>query len=346
MPVSVIVGGQYGSEGKGKVALEIARKDPSVRLAVRPGGTNSGHTGFTLDGRRVVLRQLPAAAIHDNLDVVIPAGSYVDPNLLINEMGVIGLDPSRLRIDPRAHLISGDHVGWEDQAGLSGTIGSTGSGTGAAVLSRMARFAPGLPLGQPASECSLLRPYLADTVTIMRSALSQGARIIVEGTQGFGLSPFHGDSWPKATSRDTTAAAFLSESGLAPNDADDVVLVLRCWPIRVAGDSGPLVGETSWDEVARHSNGPWVAGELTSVTRKLRRVGKFDPEVVRRAIAINQPSRIVLNHMDQIDFAIHGASQLTARAREFVNQVEADIERKVDMVGTGEQTILSIRESV
>jgi adenylosuccinate synthase len=89
MPVSVVVGGQYGSEGKGKVALELVRRDPSITTAVRPGGTNSGHTAFTNGGRRIVLRQLPAAAIDGNLIVVLPSVSYIDIDMLNKEIDEI-----------------------------------------------------------------------------------------------------------------------------------------------------------------------------------------------------------------------------------------------------------------
>lgn len=345
MPVSVIVGGQFGSEGKGKVALATVRRHPRATIAVRPGGTNSGHTAIRTDGSRVVLRQLPAAAIDGTIDAVIPAGAYVDVALLEAELDLTGLNPARLHVDPRAHVIHREHLDWESEAGLGETIASTGSGTGAAALSRMARLAPSFPPGRPAADCARLGAFVRDTAPLMRAALARGERVVVEGTQGFGLSPIHGDSWPKATSRDTTAAAFLSEAGLAPTDVDDVALVLRAWPIRVAGDSGPLAGETSWPEIAKLSGGPWAEGELTSVTRRLRRVGRFDPDLVRRAIAANQPTRIILNHLDQVDYSVHGSADLTEQAAAFVRKVEADIDRSIDEVGTGEATSVRLRET-
>jgi adenylosuccinate synthase len=342
MPVSVVVGGQYGSEGKGKIALETVRRDTRTTLVVRPGGTNSGHTGFKPDGHRHILRQLPAAAVDGRIGVVIPAGSYIDPSLLLREMSDVGIGASHIHVDPRAHVITDAHRRWEQDSALTETIGSTGSGTGAAVLARMARYAPGFPPGVPAAECDQLRPFLRDTVSLMRDALTRHERIVVEGTQGFGLSPVHGDAWPKATSRDTTASAFLSEAGLAPSDVDDVVLVLRSHPIRVAGDSGPLRNETSWDEIARRSGGPWHRGELTSVTHRLRRVGRFDAEVVLRAILVNQPDRIVMNHLDQVDYRIAGSAGLTSKARAFILNVQDLIGRRIDVIGTGEQTCVEI----
>ena len=87
----------------------------------------------------------------------------------------------------------------------------------------------------------------------MREHLEAGQRIIIEGTQGFGLSLLHSKYYPFVTSRDTTAAAFVSEAGLSPLDVDDIVLVLRAFPIRVGGNSGPLPNEIDWDTVTSES---------------------------------------------------------------------------------------------
>lgn len=339
MPVSVIVGGQYGSEGKGKVALELVRRDPNIRMVVRPGGTNSGHTAYTRDGRRVVLRQLPAAAIDCDVKVILPAGSYIDVELLKREVADIALPASMLIIDPRAHVIRREHVEWEREASLTHSIGSTGSGTGAAVISRLARMAPGVPSSTLASEIPELIPYIGDAAFYLAGALTAGERVLVEGTQGFGLSPLHGDAWPKATSRDTTAAAFLSECGLSPLDVDQVVLVLRCHPIRVAGDSGPLLGETDWGLIASQAGLSNDLREYTSVTRKVRRVGVFDEGLVRRAIAANSPTHIVLNHVDYVDAAVAGSANLTAKARAFIRNVEQSIGRSVSFFGTDGRTM-------
>jgi adenylosuccinate synthase len=153
-----------------------------------------------------------------------------------------------------------------------------------------------------------------------------------------------GGYWPKATSRDTTAAGFLSEAGLSPLDVDDVTLVIRCHPIRVAGDSGPLPGETTWEQIAAEAGITDDISEVTTATGRLRRVGRFDPEIVRRAIQTNQPSRIVLNHLDYIDPRVRDGS-LTAKARLFVEKIEADIGRQVDWLGTGPGEVMDRLEA-
>lgn len=340
MPVSVVVGGQFGSEGKGKTALEIVRRDPEVAAAVRVGGTNSGHTAIGKDGQRYALRQLPAASIDGSVKVILPAGSYLDIDIFRDEVGRLGLVPDQVAVSPMARIITREHKSWEREGDLGGAIGSTQSGTGAAVMAMTARGTAKFPLQSvQAEEVPELQAYLKDTGSETRHLLRAGKRVVVEGTQGFGLSLLQGGFWPKATSRDTTAATFLAEAGLSPLDVDDVTLVIRCHPIRVAGDSGPLTGETSWAEIAAGAGIPDDIRELTTVTRKTRRVGRFDPEIVCRAIQANQPTRIVLNHLDYVDPRVREGF-LTAKARAFVEKVEAEIERQVDWLGIGPAKVM------
>lgn len=333
MPVSVIVGGQYGSEGKGKASLHIARSDPTVAAVMRVGGSNSGHTGINREGRAIALRQLPAGAIDGDQQILLPAGSYIDVELLFAEIELLGYDPSLLMISPFAHIISDAHKAWERDTGLRSAIGSTESGTGAAVLSRVARGSPSFPAAVRAEDDIRLAPFIGDTTEAARSLLDKGRRVIIEGTQGFGLSMLHADAWPKATSRDTTAAGFLAEAGLSPFDVDDVTMVIRCHPIRVAGrQSGPLPNETSWDEIAKQASINRDLTEYTTVTKAARRVGAFDCASVRQAIAVNRPTRIVLNHLDYVSPSVaHG--RLDADAVGFVRAISAGIGQDIDLVG-------------
>ena len=331
MPISIVVGGQYGSEGKGKTALHLTRSDPNVSMVVRPGGTNSGHTGYDDQGRRITLRQLPIAALREDVQVVIPAGSYIDVDLLFEEIERVGLAPERLLISPNAHVIRHHHREAELAEGLVDDIGSTGSGTGAAVRDRISRT-PLRSMAMRVLDDARLAEFVTEhLIEKMRACLAQKKRIVIEGTQGFGLSVLHAEAWPKATSRDTTAAGFLSETGLSPLDVDDVVMVLRTFPIRVAGDSGPLANETTWKEIARNAGAENDITEFTTVTGKVRRVGRFDPGIVKEAISSNAPTRIVLNH---VDYVSQGPSADVAR-RGFVLGVERQIGRSVDLIGIG-----------
>jgi adenylosuccinate synthase len=342
MPVSVVVGGQYGSEGKGKVALEMVRRDPSIVAVARPGGTNSGHTGYDNNGRKIILRQFPVAALDGNVSVIFPAGSYIDAELFLAELSVLGLREDQVLIDRRAQLILPDHKGAEVAGGLVESIGSTGSGTGAAVMSRIARNAPGTQRAISVEEDPRLVHFVRDVPDAIDTVLASRHRVLIEGTQGFGLSILHGTSWPKATSRDTTASAFLSECGIPPSVVDEVVLVLRTFPIRVAGDSGPLFGETTWSQIQESSGSEVPLDEFTSVTKKLRRVGKFDPSIVRQAIRANAPTRIILNHLDYVDAQVFESKSVSDRVRDYVGGVSYSIGRPVTEIGTGPKTLTSV----
>lgn len=332
MPVSIVVGGQFGSEGKGKVALEVARRAKGPVTVIRVGGPNSGHTGYDRSGRKWALRQMPASCIDKNADVVFPAGSYIDVDLLLSEIEDLQYPKERVFVSPYARIILPEHKDWEGAARLTNAIGSTGSGVGAAVMAAVARQAANFPLSsQDAAHSVLLREFVADVEALLRKQLSQGFRIIVEGTQGFGLSLLEGGYWPKATSRCTTASGALAEAGLSPVDVDDVTMVIRSYPIRVAGESGPLTGETSWEEIAKKT-GKADIREYTTVTKKIRRVGNFDPDLVNRAISVNSPTRLVMNHLDYVG-ACEDISDSDGALWNFINSVQISLDRTIDWLG-------------
>lgn len=332
MPVSIVVGGQFGSEGKGKVALHIARKT-GAKAVVRVGGPNSGHTGIDDDGERRVLRQLPASALFPGTIVVLPAGSMIDPGILRAEVELIGLDHSRLVIDRRATVVTEQHRIAENGLGLIDTIGSTGSGTGAALAERILRSSS----HQLAQDDNYLRKFShPDTAELLRELLNDRQRVVIEGTQGFGLSVWHGDDYPFATSRDTSAASFASEAGVAPHDVDDVILTLRTFPIRVGGNSGPLPNEVDWKTLSAEANLPSNYKEFTSATNRVRRVARFDPQVVKRAITINNPTRIVMNHMDYVGTALDDEKVTT-----FISSAESSIGRRIDLIGFAPDSLVS-----
>lgn len=330
MPVTVIVGGQYGSEGKGKVAHFLA-SEMDAAVAIRCGGPNSGHTVVDPNGNPIIFQQLPTAAILPNIISVLCAGSYIDLDILLSEIEIAGVDPNRLLIDPNAVMITADDKEKERKGELTKSIGSTGSGTGEAVLQRIKRE-PGIVFAKDVKE---LTQYVGDTKSFFRTQLHKNERIIVEGTQGYGLSLLHSEHYPYVTSRDTTAAGFLAEVGLSPLDVDDVILTIRAFPIRVGGNSGPLPQEIDWETITKESGSEVLISEYTSVTRKLRRIARFDADIVRKAIFVNNPSRIVLNHLDYLDVSCLSLNMITDKVHDFVKKVETAINRKIDYLGFG-----------
>lgn len=309
MPITVIVGGQYGSEGKGKVSYYFANK-LNAHAVIRSGGPNAGHSVIRND-QKIVFRQLPVT--HGERQSILVAGTYIDLEVLRQEL-LYGDD---LIIDPYAAIIEDFHKKSEKDLGI--TIGSTMSGTGAALIERLKRNRA----LKFAYEIKELSPYVKDTIPIMRSYIQQNKELLIEGSQGFGLSSIHSTAHPFSTSRDTTAAGFLSEAGLSPLDVERIVLVIRSYPIRVAGNSGPLPKEISWDTLGKPP-------EYSTVTKRIRRVAEFDSELVKKAIAANNPTCIVLNFMDYIEIE---------NQKTFICDIEKRIERPINYIGVNATTL-------
>ena len=294
MAVTIIFGGQFGSEGKGKVAHFFAVKE-KAKYCVRVGGSNSGHTVYR-GNQKFIFKALPTGIVESNTIAIFPAGSYIDLSILKKEINTIGLSDDRLLIDENAVIITDDHINTEVDADLRHSIGSTHSGTGAAVIKRIMRDDGGIL----AKNCTDLKKYISDTKNIMRLACSKGEKIVIEGTQGYGLSLLHSKDYPYVTSRDTSAAGFLAETGLSPFDVENIVMVIRAFPIRVSGNSGPLPKEIDWEILKQEAGQTEDMTEYTSCTNRVRRVARFDAEIVNRSIECNQPNIIVLNHLDYV----------------------------------------------
>ena len=335
MPVTIVVGGQYGSEGKGKTVALLANELERPWL-VRCGGPNSGHT-VTINGEDVILRQVPACAEPDRATFCIAAGCAVNESILVNELDMLGIERSRIIVDPRAALIT--EADREAEREELNYMASTCSGTGEALLRRMSRRSD---VRLVKGSNSLHRRCRIETVgTLLHDAIDHGAHVIVEGTQGFGLSLLHGQEYPFVTSRDTTASGFASEVGISPRDVSAVVMVLRTFPIRVGGPSGPLPNEISWEEIRTRSGAPEVEEEYTSVTKRLRRVAHFDMAAVKLACRYNRPSALAVMGLDRLDYrnaAFRDAKQLTSEARLFLEELELETAVPVLFGGTGFST--------
>jgi adenylosuccinate synthase len=245
------------------------------------------------------------------------------------------MTPKRLKIDGKAVVITSDAKDRERSIGLRSRVGSTLTGTGAAVSQRINRES-GITFAANLSELS---SFICNTADFLGEILDQGHRIVAEGSQGFGLSAIHTPYFPYATSRDTTAAGVLSEIGLSPMLVDEIALVIRSYPIRVPGNSGPLPREISWEEVTRRSGSLTPLEEFTSVTQARRRVSEFDADIVRRSIRANSPTALFLNHLDYIDVQCRDQQLLTPNALTFVRDLETSIGRKIDYAGVGPATL-------
>jgi adenylosuccinate synthase len=211
----------------------------------------------------------------------------------------------------------------EYNSSLRKDIGSTLSGTGSSAIRRITRDKK-IKL---AKDFEQLKPFITDAKTFLHEQLQKGQDILIEGTQGFGLSLLHSPCYPYTTSKDTTAAGFLSEVGLSPFDVDDIILVIRTFPIRVEGNSGCLKNEISWDDINK-------TPELSSVTKKVRRIAEFDSETVKKAITSNRPTKIVLNHLDYIKKNQRGI---------FVEEIQKSIGAKINYIGLSNKQLEEIK---
>ncbi|MDI6448825.1 adenylosuccinate synthetase [Anaerobaca lacustris] len=332
MSVTVVVGGQYGGEGKGKITSYLAVRD-NADFVVRCGGPNSGHT-VDYQGRRFVFRQLPVGVINPKTRLLIAPGAIVNPKVLLDEIEAWGLERGRLGIDYKTGVITETESLEEEGLALRERLGSTLSGMGRGVAKRVLRD----PEFKRVEDTPELKEFVTDVSEELNDGVDQSKAIIIEGTQGFGLSLYHSPDYPYVTSRDTTASAFLSEVGLSPRTVTDIIMAIRTFPIRVGGNSGPLASEITWEELQQTSGYPEPIQEFTSVTKRLRRIGRFDLKLVQKARAVNRPTQIAVLGTDYFDYrnrskvALEG---LSADTKVFIEELETQLDTPVPLVGTG-----------
>lgn len=332
MVLIIVVGGQYGGEGKGKLVSYLSLED-KIDYVVRCGGPNSGHT-VDFEGKRYALRLLPAGFINSESRLLLAAGTLINPDILLKEIELCGIDPSRVGVDFDAGIITEKDAKYEHSLHLKKRIGSTLSGTGAGVAKRALRDSS----FQLARDVPELEPFLTHVSKEVNTALDKNLKVIIEGTQGYGLSLYHSGCYPFTTSRDTTASAFLSEVGVSPLRADSVLMVIRTFPIRVKGNSGPLKNEITWKKVQKLSGYPYEPKEFTTVTKQIRRVALFDIDIVKKANLVNSPTQIALTGIDYLDYRNKGMNDfdsLTEETKQFIHSIEYNIGAKIDFLGTG-----------
>jgi len=332
--VDVYVGGQYGSEGKGHIISYVARE---YQVLVRVGGPNAGHKVY-MDGGAVTHHQLPSGTLRTDAKLLIAPGAVLNIELLLREVAQCRVPVDRLVIDPQTMIITKEDI--SSEAALQKMIASTKQGVGFATARKIRERGRKVML---ATDHKQLRPYTGSVWEELEKAYSAGKRVLLEGTQGTGLSIHHG-SYPYVTSRDTTVAGCLSEAGIPPSRVRKIVMVCRTYPIRVQnpakGTSGPMSREIGWPEISRRSGIPLaklIKTEKTSTTNRDRRVGEFDWALLRKAAAINGPTDIALTFADYLHKANEDArrfEQLHPDDIQFIEQVERVAAAPVSLIST------------
>ena len=339
--VDVLVGGQYGSEGKGNIVAYLARE---YDVLVRVGGPNAGHT-VARDSGTLIHHLLPSGTTFSNGKVLLGPGMTINVQGLLDEIEQSGIGTGRLFIDPQASIIEEEDIA-EELGGVVGSIASTGSGSGAAKARRILHRGKKNPIVKLAGAVPELEPYIGRTSEHLEQAYRAGHSILLEGTQGSALSLYHGE-YPYVTSRDTNVAGCLAEAGISPSRVRKILMVVRTTPIRVAnpdGDnentSGTLKHETEFKAVAIGAGldpEEVVNAEITSTTKRARRVGWFEWDQFRRACDLNAPTDIVLTFVDYLSKTNQEArrfEQLSVDTIKFIEELERVAQAPVSLINT------------
>jgi adenylosuccinate synthase len=345
MPVDVLVGLQYGSEGKGKIAAHLAHEyDASVRV----GAYQAGHT-IHYNGKEYKMQTIPCQWINPECKIIIGAGGFIKLDILEREIKWIedaGLDiRDRLFIDNRVTIGKIAHAQKELQEGMGDKIGSTQEGIGACLIEKIERKGQAIQ----AKDVESLQPYVCDTIKLIDALLSQGQNIFIEGTQGCHLSVVTSNHYPKCTSRDCNVSGILADCGISPVHVRNIIGVMRVYPIRVAGNSGDTGNaEISWETVGSRSLSRNNITERTTVTKNVRRVFEFSNDDVQEAIIINRPNIVALmfvDHINAFDYGKYGYGTLSQLSRNWIKTKEIELGIHVSLMSTGKgpDNIVDIR---
>jgi adenylosuccinate synthase len=333
MPITVIVGTQWGDEGKGRIT-DLLAADAHISARYN-GGDNAGHT-VTVGDAIFKLHLLPSGLLHPGVTGVIGAGVVVNPRRLLEEIEQLAaqgieVSPARLKLSEAAHLILPTHIALDRAA--SGALGTTQRGIGPAYADKAARtgvragemadpeaFAERVHAAvqqsaqvlqrvyqQPAPDASAvaaeyysyaqrLAPYVSDTSLYIYEALQAGKRVVAEGAQGVLLDLDHG-TYPFVTSSTTTAGGVTSGLGVGPQWIERIVGVCKAFQTRVG--SGPMPTELSGAEGERlrgTGEQPW--DEFGTTTGRPRRCGWLDGVSLRYAVRVNGLTELALTKLD------------------------------------------------
>ncbi|MBL6634726.1 MAG: adenylosuccinate synthase [Ilumatobacteraceae bacterium] len=334
MPVTVVVGAQWGDEGKAKVIDLLAKEHPVV--ARYQGGHNAGHT-VVVGNEKYALQLTPSGVFYDSVTPVIANGVVVDLPTLFNEIDTLtsrGINCDKLKVSTRAHLIfpwHQSHDALAEEARGDHKIGTTLKGIGPAYADKSRRVgiqagavadidsfaaavrqrcesenvlitqAGGVPVDVDETVTRFtdlgrrLQPYLCDTVNFLHDELANGSAILLEGAQATFLDLDHG-TYPYVTSSNPTAGGACAGTGLGPRDIDRVVGITKSYTTRVG--AGPFPTELT-DELGERLVD--IGREFGTVTGRRRRAGWLDCVMLRHAVRLNSLTELAVTKLDVLD---------------------------------------------
>jgi adenylosuccinate synthase len=325
MPCTVICGGFWGDEGKGKIISYLALKD-KLDFCVRTGSVNAAHT-IWYQGKRYALHMVPGGFVHEKCRLLIGAGSNVEVAQFFKEVEETNVK-NRIGIDNQASIIEEKHSAQDKASSHLKGLGTTGRGVGPAIEERVRRTA------KIARDVPELKPYLADVAAETNSAIDGGKNVLLEGTQGLMLSLFYG-TYPYVTGRDTSASAICSEAGVGPTKVDNVLVVLKSFMTRVG--TGPLPGELSKEEAMKRG---WF--ETAAGTGRERRSAPLNFELAKKAAVVNGATQAALTKLDALYPECKGLREydkLPNEAKQFINEIEKQTGIPVALIGTGPEAL-------
>ncbi|GAA4724304.1 adenylosuccinate synthase [Brevibacillus fulvus] len=334
MSTVVVVGTQWGDEGKGKITDYLAE---SAEVVARyQGGNNAGHT-IIFDGKKYKLHLIPSGIFYQDKICVIGNGMVVDPKALVAELDYLkgfGVSTKNLKISNRAHVIMPYHIkldSMEEDSRGHNKIGTTRKGIGPAYMDKAARIGirivdlldrdefasklernlaeknrllekmydtTGFDLNEVLEEylgyAEIIRPYVTDTSVVLNDAIDRGSRVLFEGAQGVLLDIDQG-TYPYVTSSNPIAGGVTIGSGVGPTKIHQVIGVAKSYTTRV-GD-GPFPTELH-DEIGDQIRE--VGYEYGTTTGRPRRIGWFDSVVVRHARRVSGITGLAITKLDTL----------------------------------------------
>lgn len=370
--VTVVLDAQAGSCGKGKFIGYLACKD-KPDIAINNFMSNAGHTFVTITGQKIMTQHLPTSIVNQSTQLMIGPGAAITPEIFIKELisyhGMIG--DRAVMVHPRAMIIKEKHRKQEKELIRSG---STFKGCGTSQAEKIVR-APGVELfadwWTPNNVADVLLDAIGknsyaiqevtdimnmvqimDTGCYINDSIDCDEDVLIEGSQGFDLDINYGLNYPHTTSRQCHAGQLVADCGISPKLVDDIIMIMRPYPIRISNQtelginisSGDYDGadETTWDIVKKRCGAPdnIEFGEMTTVTKKMRRVFEMNWNRLKYAAQINRPTQIALNFAQYIDWDILNCtkpSDITSPIKDFINKIEHCAGCPVTMIGTGPQ---------
>ena len=301
MTTTIIVGGFWGDEGKGKIISYIAYKENPAIIARGGVGTNAGHT-VVFKGKKYGLRMIPSGFTSEKSRLLIGAGVLVDPEVFFKEVKETNTS-NRVGVDFQAGIIEKHHKDLDQQdAHFSKEIGTTGTGCGPANAERANRSI------KLAKEIPELKPYLTDVSFEINKAIDEKKNVVLEGTQGTMLSLYHG-TYPFVTSKDVSASQVCSDVGIGPTKVNEVIVVFKSFMTRVG--AGPMPGTLSEEETNKRG---WT--EYGTVTGRMRKAAPIDFDIARKAVKLNGATQIALTKLDALYPEIAGATSIKKLSKE------------------------------